>query len=101
MAGRGTAAWTRCGARGKIGSMSTFLMVLAAGVGVWLLHRVALWMERRGWIYWTRSGGHSTRAGNALLEVQGLLEPEKRHVIEMKRDVRGERDESGEGPEPE
>lgn len=77
--------------------MKTVLVLLAGVCALWLLHRVALWMEDRGWIYWTRSRGYSTRAGNALLEVQELLEPQKRHVIEMKRDNRPERDDKGDG----
>jgi hypothetical protein len=83
--------------------VNTGLILLAVVVGLWLLHRLALWMEDRGWIYWTRSRGHSTRAGNALLEVQGLLEPQKRHVIEMKRDLKAEQDAQGDTPgvEPE
>jgi hypothetical protein len=71
-------------------------LLLAAGA-LYALHRLASWMERRGWIYWTRSGGHSTRAGNALLEVQKLLEPSKRHVIEMRRDIKAEQDDAGNG----
>ena len=69
-------------------------------LALWLLHLIALWMESRGWIYWTRSGGHSTRAGNAMLEVQQILEPSKRNVIEMKRDTKPEHDHSGDGPNP-
>lgn len=77
--------------------MRNALIGLAILAGFWLLHRLALWMEDRGWIYWTRSRGYGTRAGNAMLEVQELLEPEKRHVIEMKRDLKAEKDDAGDG----
>lgn len=77
--------------------MKTGLILAAIVCGLWLVHRLALWMEDRGWIYWTRSRGYGTRAGNAMLEVQGLLEPEKRHVIEMKQDIKAESDGQGDG----
>lgn len=56
------------------------------------LHRLACWMESHGWLYWTKSGGHSTRVGNALLEIQQLTDPSKRHVIEIRADKKPKRD---------
>ncbi|MBI5084379.1 MAG: hypothetical protein HZB13_07265 [Acidobacteria bacterium] len=79
--------------------MPGWLWLLLAAAGLYALHRLALWMEGRGWIYWTKSSGHSTRAGNALLEIQEMLEPSKRHVIEMKRDAKAERDDAGDKPD--
>lgn len=40
--------------------------------------------------------------GNALLEVQAIVEPQKRHVIEMKKrdEIRKEQDDSGAPPVP-
>jgi hypothetical protein len=74
------------------------LLVLAA---LYALHRLLRWMESRGWIYWTKSSGASTRAGNAMLEIQQLLEPSKKHVIEMKREDKKKSDASGDPPNPE
>ena len=78
--------------------MPGWMWLIAIAASLYALHRLALWAESRGWIYYKRSQGSSTRAGNAMLEVQQLLEPSKRHVIEMKRDQRAERDDSGDGP---
>jgi hypothetical protein len=75
-----------------------FLLVLAA---LYALHRLLRWMEARGWIYWTRSSGMSTRAGNAMLEIQQILEPSKTHIIQMKREDKKKSDASGDPPEPE
>lgn len=75
--------------------MNPLIVGLLVLVGLYGLHRLACWMEARGWIYWTKSGGHSTRAGNAMLEVQQLLEPGKKHVIELKQDEKAERDDQG------
>ncbi len=80
--------------------MQFALWVAGIAAGLYALHRLALWMETRGWIYYMHSSGSSTRAGSAMLEVQQLLEPSKRHVIEIKRDQRGVEDDSGEPPDP-
>jgi len=76
--------------------------LLIAGAVLYALHLFALWMESRGWIYWTKSGGHSTRAGNLLLELQQILEPSKWNVIDLKRNKKAVRDDQGDlPPEPE
>ena len=62
------------------------------------LHLLALWMESRGWIYYLRSQGTSTRMGSAMLEVQQLLEPEKKYVLEMKREEKRREEEAGYPP---
>lgn len=81
--------------------MPGWFWVILIVLALYALHRSALWAESRGWIYYRKSGGYSTRAGSAMLEVQQLLEPSKRHVIEIKRDQRGVEDDQGEPPDPE
>lgn len=51
------------------------------GLALYLLDR---WATKRG------HGSHPvvTRAGGAMLELQSLLEPSKRHVIEARKDKR-------------
>jgi hypothetical protein len=73
--------------------LAGWLLLIAAGL--YGLHRLMCWMEKRGWVYWTHSSGMSTRAGNAMMEVQSLLEPEKKYVIEMKQDRKAVRDDQG------
>lgn len=77
----------------SLGVIGVFVVVVLAAI-----HFVAKWMESRGWIYWTRSRGWPDRAGNAMLEMQKLLEPQKRHVLTVKREKKVERDQSGEPP---
>jgi len=75
------------------------LLILALVVaGVYGLHRLALWAERRGWIYYRERRGSSGALGNALLEVHALLEPAQRHVVEERRQDMEEDDDSGEPP---
>jgi hypothetical protein len=42
-------------------------------------------MEDRGVIYYRRRHGTSASLGNAFFEVQALLEPDERHIVEMSR----------------
>jgi hypothetical protein len=66
-------------------------VILAIGVTLYLLDRLLLWMERRGWVYWRktkRSTGPGV--GNALLEIQTLVEPSARHVLELRQEVKDE-----------
>ncbi|MBI4891521.1 MAG: hypothetical protein HY821_12920 [Acidobacteria bacterium] len=77
--------------------MPGWAWLIAAAAVLYALHRLACWMEDRGWIYWTRSRGYATRAGNAFLEVQQLLEPSKKVVLEAKRDEKAQQDDAGDG----
>jgi hypothetical protein len=67
---------------------------------LYALHRLALWMEERGWLYYRHKRGSSGALGAAFLEVQALLEPANRHVLEIRRDEASEGDESGGPPDP-
>jgi hypothetical protein len=71
--------------------------VLAAALA---LDQLALWMERRGWIYWRRRRATSAVRSSALLSLHALLEPEREHLVEVQRQeaVIGDEDDSGEGP---
>jgi hypothetical protein len=58
-------------------------------------------MESRGWIYWRRSeSSGGTGVGNALLEIQSLVEPNKEAVVEALKEEKVEQAESGDPPEP-
>lgn len=62
--------------------MIKFLLVIPAiSVALYGLHRLAVWMERRGWIYYKKSGSSST-ATNAFLSIHQLFEPGKKYVLE-------------------
>ena len=78
--------------------MRTLLWTVAILAALWLLHRLALWMEARGWIYYVRKKPDPASLGSALLELQQLAEPQKRHVLEVKRGDRSKREAAG-GPD--
>jgi hypothetical protein len=55
------------------------VLVVAVGYG---LHRLSIWAEDRGWIYYRKGHGRSWGAGRAAQELQSLLQPSSRHVVE-------------------
>ena len=79
--------------------MSALLKVLAAAVLLYGLHRLALWAEGRGWIYYLRRKPSASTLGNAFLEVQAMIEPEKRQLAEARKAEIVEEDEQGDPPE--
>ncbi|HVR43355.1 MAG TPA: hypothetical protein VMS56_07905 [Thermoanaerobaculia bacterium] len=53
--------------------------------GLFVLDRLALGAERRGWIYYRRRKASPGTAAGAFLEAQSLVEPAKKHVAEARR----------------
>jgi hypothetical protein len=74
-------------------------VLLVVAVLVFFVHRVALWAEAHGWIYYLRRRPQSSALGNAFLEVQALIEPEKKQLVEVRKEDVLEEDFSGEPPE--
>jgi hypothetical protein len=74
--------------------------VIAIAVALYALHRLGLWMEERGWIYYRKKHGSSGSLSSAVLEVQSLFEPSQRHVLEIRRQDDDEQAESGDPPSP-
>lgn len=78
--------------------MIATVWLLAVVGALYALHRLGLWMESRGWIYYRKKHGSSGAAGSAFLEVQSLFEPGAQHVLEVKRNAGSEHDDSGDPP---
>jgi len=74
------------------------LIALAISAGLYGLHRLAVWAERRGFIYYLRKHGTSGTLGNAFLEVQSLFEPSARAALEERVKDDNEADASGDPP---
>ncbi|MDI6697424.1 MAG: hypothetical protein QME85_00610 [Candidatus Saccharicenans sp.] len=79
--------------------MSLKLLVWLAiiAVAIFGLDRLLLAMESRGWIYYRRKKPGSSALGRACLEVQRLLEPSKKYVIQIKEE-RKEQQQAGDLP---
>lgn len=70
--------------------MKMIIILIALITGGVLLHLLALWMERKGWIFYKHTKPSRSSLGNAFLEVQSILEPNKKHIIEIKKELRKE-----------
>jgi len=80
--------------------MPLYAWILVIATALYALHRAALWMERRGWIYYVKRQPSVSTLGTAALSVQSILQPESKHVLEMKQQRRSQRDDSGDPPDP-
>jgi hypothetical protein len=76
------------------------LWVLLAAAGLYGLHRLALWCEACGWIYYVKRKASPNALGTAFLEIQQLADPSKKYVIEAKQRTRPVEDEAGSGDSP-
>jgi hypothetical protein len=56
------------------------LLVVGAAAGLYGLHRLGLWLEERGWLYYRHRSPTSTMAG-CFVALQQALEPPTRYVI--------------------
>jgi hypothetical protein len=64
-----------------------------AGV-LFLVDRLGLWMERKGWLYY-RYEKPKGGMGNALQEFNAFLNPSARHTLELKNKDKKQRDDQG------
>ena len=79
-----------------------FWIGLAAvgAIVAWAVDRLALWAESRGWIYYRRTKRRTgANLGDAFLEIQSMLEPDKRHLLEIRREEKSEQSETGDPPD--
>lgn len=78
--------------------MRVALWIAAAAAVLYALHLRVLWMESCARIYYRKTRGSSGSLSSAFGEVQALLEPGKRHEVEVRRAEEIEERESGEPP---
>jgi len=70
-------------------------LALAAGtLALYALHRLALWLERRGWLYYR----NSRRKSSVWLAVAAAFDPNARRIQEIHEAERLEEDTSGDDP---
>jgi len=74
--------------------MTLYTWIALVAAVLYVIHRLATWAESHGWIYYRKRHG-SVTVGSAFLEVQALMEPSKRHVLEQRR--RDDFDDQGSG----
>ena len=84
-----------------VNTWSVVFWTLAAVIGLgglYALHRLALWMEERGYLYYLhKKPSHS--AASCFVALQQVIEPKVEHVIHVSRvnHLHGEEGASGQG----
>lgn len=69
-------------------------------LGLFALHHICLWLEARGWIYYRQKSPSGGGLGNALQELDAILNPSARQVIEVKQKDSKQRDDQGDDKDP-
>lgn len=77
--------------------MKTILILAAAATAVFLLDRLLLFFEKKGYIYYRKTKGTGSTLGASALEMQSILQPEKKYIVEEKKKVKKEEREQGRG----
>ena len=77
--------------------MRTMVWLLGTLVGLYCLHRLALWLESRGWLYYRHKKASPNSLGDALLALQQIVQPGAKHVLEVRQRRRVQREDAG-GP---
>jgi hypothetical protein len=83
-----------------MGTTKTVIIVGLVLVALYLLHRLARWMEDRGWIYYTRKKPDPASLGSAFLELHQIVQPDKKHILTVKRESRVEQKGEAEPKDP-
>jgi len=79
--------------------MKYILIGSIAVIAFYLLDKLGLWAEQRGWIYYRYKRASRTAIGNAILELQTVVDPSKRYVVEERKKIMKEERDSGDKPQ--
>jgi RimJ/RimL family protein N-acetyltransferase len=79
--------------------MTKFVAFLAVlGLVAFLVHRLALWAERHGWIYYRSRRGSGL--GSVMSAIDPIYNPGKQHQLEEQRRLEDDRDNEDSGAPP-
>lgn len=81
-----------------MGSMTALLWIAVVAAAIYGLHRVALWAESRGWIFYVKRKPDPASVGAAALELEQLARPQQKHVLEVRRRARMQGEAAGDPP---
>ena len=76
-----------------------FTIIAAAVAGLYAIHRLMLYMESRGWVYYMKTKSSSGSA-SSFIAFQEMIEPTIKHVIHIKEQKRHHSEEEAPGADP-
>ena len=74
--------------------LKILLIAVAVLVGLFVLDRLGLWMEARGWVYWRKMKPKGGGLAAGLTAFHELVEPQVRHVAEDREERTIDRNDS-------
>ena len=60
------------------------LIIATGGVVAYFAHRLLLWMEVKGWIFYRKGGDGGGALGNAFMEMHSMLDSEAGRAAESR-----------------
>lgn len=79
--------------------MELAITIVLAVAGLWALHRVLLYAESRGWIYYRKKRGSYGGLG-VTSNFLNIYDPSRKHLQEVVREGEWKRDEDDDGDDP-
>ena len=64
--------------------MKIGVILLAICVGLYITDKICLWLERKGLLFYRHNKPEGGVIGSTLLELQNMVNPSTRHIIEIK-----------------
>jgi hypothetical protein len=77
-----------------------WLYGLLSVVAIFAAHRLSCWAEDRGWIYYRKRSGRPGTSAQAFLEIQSMMEPSRKYVLEVKREDEDKDEQADSGDPP-
>ena len=76
------------------------IWIAGAALALFLLDRLLLLLESRGWIYYRTTGLHRGAATYHLLELSSVFDPGFKEIMEIRSEEEQQQDDSGAPPAP-
>ena len=64
--------------------MKILFTIIMFFVSLFIIDRICLWLENRGWLFYRKNKPQSGALGGALMDLQNVVNPSTRHIIEIK-----------------
>jgi hypothetical protein len=80
--------------------LNTALWIGGVVLALFLIDRVALWAEDRGWIYWRMKRAQSSAMSSILISLDVVTNPAAQHVVEAKQAKKLEERDNGDDDPP-
>ena len=80
--------------------LAAALWIVGVAIALFLVDRLALWAEDRGWIYWRRKKAQTGAMSSILMELNIVTNPSAQHVVEAKESKKLEERDNGDDDPP-